>query len=195
MELRKTLLLALCVPALALGVAACGSDDSDSDSTSTSSTAMENTTDSSSMNSGSEAAGGEDIVALAQGNKDLSTLVKAVTAAGLAPTLQGEGPFTVFAPTNEAFAALPPAELNRLLKPANKDELANILTYHVAEGDVKSSDLKNGQMIKTVQGGELKVTIADDGTVKVGDATVVTPDVEASNGTVHVIDTVLIPSN
>lgn len=194
MELRKTLLIALCVPALALGVAACGSDDSDSDS-SGSSTAVENTTDMNSSGTTSEAMGTEDIVAVAQGNKDLSTLVKAVTAADLASTLQGEGPYTVFAPTNEAFAALPPAELNRLLKPANKDELANILTYHVAEGDVKSSDLKNGQMIKTVQGGELKVTIADDGTVKIGDATVVTPDVEASNGTVHVIDTVLIPSN
>ncbi|HMY27334.1 MAG TPA: fasciclin domain-containing protein, partial [Solirubrobacterales bacterium] len=141
------------------------------------------------------ATGSADIVALAQGNKDLSTLVKAVTAADLVSTLQGKGPYTVFAPTNEAFAALPPAELNRLLKPANKDELAKILTYHVVEDDVKSSDLKNGQMIKTVEGGKLKVTITPGGKVMVGDATVVMPDVEASNGTIHVIDTVLVPSN
>jgi uncharacterized surface protein with fasciclin (FAS1) repeats len=137
----------------------------------------------------------KDIVAVAQGKKDLSTLVDAVKAAGLAKTLEGDGPFTVFAPTNEAFAALPPAELKRLLKPANMDELANILTYHVVAGDVKSSDLSDGQMVKTVQGQKLKVTIADDGTVKVGDATVITPDVGASNGTVHVIDTVLVPSS
>ena len=142
-----------------------------------------------------EAAGNEDIVALASGNQDLSTLVTAVTAADLVETLQGDGPYTVFAPTNEAFAALPPAELERLLKPANKDELANILTYHVVAGDVKSSDLSDGQMVETVQGGKLEVKIGDDGSVMIGDATVVTADVAASNGTVHVIDTVLVPSN
>lgn len=196
MDPRKTLLVALCVPALAFGLVACGGDDSDSNSDSgASSTAMESTTGMDTADSGTTATGSEDIVALAQGNKDLSTLVKALGAADLVSTLQGEGPYTVFAPTNEAFAALPPAELNRLLKPANKAELANILTYHVANGDVKSSDLKSGQMIKTLQGDDLKVTITGGGQVKIGDATVVTPDVEASNGTVHVIDTVLIPSN
>ena len=196
MDPRKTLLVALCVPALAFGLAACGSDDSDSNSDSNgSSTAMESTTGMDSSGTDNTATGSEDIVALAQGNKDLSTLVKAVTAADLVSTLQGKGPYTVFAPTNEAFAALPPAELNRLLKPANKDELAKILTYHVVEDDVKSSDLKNGQMIKTVEGGKLKVTITPGGKVMVGDATVVMPDVEASNGTIHVIDTVLVPSN
>ncbi|HMU28358.1 MAG TPA: fasciclin domain-containing protein, partial [Solirubrobacterales bacterium] len=170
--------------------------DSDSNSDSNgSSTAMESTSGMDSSGTDNTATGSADIVALAQGNKDLSTLVKAVTAADLVSTLQGKGPYTVFAPTNEAFAALPPAELNRLLKPANKDELAKILTYHVVEDDVKSSDLKNGQMIKTVEGGKLKVTITPGGKVMVGDATVVMPDVEASNGTIHVIDTVLVPSN
>lgn len=197
MNIRKPLVLALCIPALVLGVAACGSDDDSSSNENT--TAMESNTGMNDTagadNMGTDSMGSEDIVALAQGNEDLSTLVDAVTAADLVPTLQGAGPFTVFAPTNEAFAALPPAELKRLLKPANKDELANILTYHVAAGDVKSSDLKDGQMIETVQGGKLEVKIADDGTVTVGGAKVVTPDVEASNGTVHVIDTVLVPSN
>ena len=202
MKIRKTMILALCVPALAFGVAACGDDD-DSGSNSTTNTEMESTTstdngsmgaDNGSIGSDNGSMGSEDIVAVAQGNDDLSTLVKAVTAADLASTLQGKGPFTVFAPDNEAFAKLPPAELKRLLKPANKDELANILTYHVVSGDVKAGDLKDGQMIKTVQGGKLKVSI-DGNKVKIGDATVIVPDVPASNGTVHVIDTVLVPSN
>lgn len=193
MELKKTLLVALCVPALAFGVAACG-DDEDSSSTATT-TEQEADAPTETTNGTGEAAGNEDIVALASGNQDLSTLVTAVTAADLVETLQGDGPYTVFAPTNEAFAALPPAELERLLKPANKDELANILTYHVVAGDVKSSDLSDGQMVETVQGGKLEVKIGDDGSVMIGDATVVTADVAASNGTVHVIDTVLVPSN
>ena len=193
MKIRKTFAVALCVPALAFGVAACGGDDEDSGSSSTTSTEMESN---GTMDSGTTGAiGAEDIVAVAQGTDDLSTLVDAVTAADLVPTLQGEGPFTVFAPTNEAFAALPPAELERLLKPAIKAELAYILTYHVVAGDVKAADLSDGQMVETVQGEKLKVSISDDGTVMVGDATVVTPDVEASNGTVHVIDAVLVPSN
>lgn len=191
MELKKTLLVALCVPALAFGVAACGGDDEESSSSSETTTEAPVET----SNGSNEAASNEDIVALASGNKDLSTLVTAVTAADLAETLQGEGPYTVFAPTNEAFAALPPAELERLLKPANKDELANILTYHVVAGDVKSSDLSDGQMVETVQGEKLEVKIGNDGSVMIGDATVVMADVEASNGTVHVIDAVLVPSN
>lgn len=188
MEVRKTLMIALCVPALAFGVAACGNDDDESGSNGTT-TEMESDT-------GMDATmGSEDIVAVAQGTDDLSTLVDAVTAADLVPTLQGDGPFTVFAPTNEAFAALPPAELERLLRPANQDELARILTYHVVAGDVKAADLEDGQMLDTVEGGQVEVTIEDDGTVMVGDATVVMPDVAASNGTVHVIDTVLLPAN
>lgn len=197
MNMKKPLVLVFCAAALSFGVVACGSDDEEP-ATSSAATEMESTSNANSepMDSGNEAAmGSEDIVALAQANPDLSTLVKAVGAADLVSTLQGDGPFTVFAPTNEAFEALPPAELNRLLKLANKDELANILTYHVVAGDVKAADLKDGQMVETVQGGKVKVTISENGKVKIGDATVVMPDVAASNGTVHVIDTVLLPSN
>lgn len=185
MEIKKIILLGLCVPALTLGVAACGSDDESSSSGDT--TSVEESTGTTDA-----AEASMDIVETAQATPDLSTLVDAVVAADLAETLQGEGPFTVFAPTNDAFAALPPAELERLLKPANKEELANILTYHVVAGDVKAADLSDGQMVETVQGDKLKVTIDGD-TVMIGDATVVQADIETSNGTVHVIDTVLLP--
>jgi uncharacterized surface protein with fasciclin (FAS1) repeats len=184
--IKKLLLLCFCLPVLAFGVAACGSDDDDSDSGAT-------TTESTDSSSSSDAAS-QNIVELAASNEDLSTLVDAVTAADLVETLEGDGPFTVFAPTNEAFDALPPDELQRLLKPANQDELANILTYHVVDGDVMAADLSDGQMVETLQGEKLKVTINGD-KVKINDATVVQADVEASNGVVHVIDAVLIPKN
>jgi uncharacterized surface protein with fasciclin (FAS1) repeats len=139
----------------------------------------------------------QDIVALASGNQDLSTLVSAVQAADLVATLQGEGPFTVFAPTNAAFAALPEGTLDTLLQPANKDQLSGILTYHVVAGDITSDKLSDGQVVETVNGEKLtvnvrdgKVTITD---AKGGTATVVTADVDASNGVVHVIDAVLLP--
>ncbi len=187
MMIKKKLLLLLCVPVLAFGVAACGSDD-DGSSSSDDTAAVEatGTTD--------NAQAQTDIVATAQATDDLSTLVDAVVAADLVETLQSEGPYTVFAPTNEAFAALPPAELERLLKPANKDELANILTYHVVSGDVMAADLYDGQMVETVQGGKLKVSIDGD-TVMIGDAQVTQADIETSNGTVHVIDSVLLPQS
>lgn len=184
--MKKKLLLLLCVPVLAFGVAACGSDDDDSGSSSDTA-AMEETTGTTDSMEASM-----DIVETAQATPDLSTLVDAVVAADLVETLQMDGPYTVFAPTNDAFAALPPAELERLLKPANKDELASILTYHVVEGDVKAADLSDGQMVDTVNGGQLEVSIDGD-KVMIGDATVVQADVETSNGTVHVIDTVLLP--
>jgi uncharacterized surface protein with fasciclin (FAS1) repeats len=176
---RKAIALLLAIPALGLGVAAC-SDDSDSDSNGDMGGVTQTATD----------AG--NIVDVAADTPDLSTLVEAVTAADLAETLQGEGPFTVFAPTNEAFDALPAGELDRLLEPANQEELANILKYHVVEGEVMSSDLTNGQKAKTLEGGTLTVTI-NGGTVKINDATVATADVPASNGVVHVIDRVLLP--
>ncbi|MBK5111815.1 MAG: fasciclin domain-containing protein [Thermoleophilia bacterium] len=186
--IKKLILLTLCLPVLAFGAAACGSDDDDSSSDGAATTSE--STDSSS--SSSEAS--QDIVQLAASNEDLSTLVDALTAADLVETLEGDGPFTVFAPTNEAFDALPPEELERLLKPANQDELANILTYHVVSGDVMASDLSDGQKIETVQGDKLTVKINGD-KVMINDATVVQADVEASNGVVHVIDAVLIPQN
>ena len=176
---KKMIALLLAIPALGLGVAAC-SDNGDSESNSGMNDVAKTPTDAA------------DIVDVAADTPDLSTLVEAVTAAGLAETLQGEGPFTVFAPTNEAFDALPAGELDRLLKPANKAELAKILKYHVVSGEIMSSDLTNGQKAKTVEGGTLTVTI-NGKTVKVNDATVVKADVPASNGVVHVIDRVLLP--
>lgn len=106
-------------------------------------------------------------------------------------TLQGEGPFTVFAPTDAAFAAIQ-KDVDTLLKPENKEKLANILTYHVVSGKALAADLKDGQELTTVQGGKLKVAIKGD-KVMIGDAHVTTADVAASNGVVHVIDKVLMP--
>jgi len=135
-----------------------------------------------------------DIVGLAAGNENLSTLVTAVKAAGLVETLQGSGPFTVFAPTNEAFAALPAGTLESLLKPENKAKLVSVLTYHVIGAKVLSTDLSNGQKAKTVEGEDVKVSIGTKG-VMINDAKVVAADVAASNGVVHVIDKVILPPN
>ncbi len=133
----------------------------------------------------------KNIVEIASGNKDFTTLVAAVVAAGLAETLSGDGPFTVFAPTNEAFAKLPAGTVEELIKPENKEKLAAILTYHVVAGKALSSDLSDGQLIKTVNGQEVKVSVGDN--VKVDGAIVTTPDLEASNGVIHVIDAVIMP--
>ena len=138
-----------------------------------------------------------DIVATAMETESLSTLVTAVQAAGLVETLQGEGPFTVFAPTNAAFEKLPEGTLNDLLLPENKEQLASLLQYHAVAGAVKSSDLQNGQVITTLNGGTLTVEMMD-GMVYLVDATggraqVITPDVMTSNGVVHLIDTVVMP--
>jgi len=133
----------------------------------------------------------ENIVEIASGNKDFSTLVAAVVAAGLVETLNGNGPFTVFAPTNEAFAKLPAGTVEELLKPENKEKLVAILTYHVVAGKVMSKDLSNGQKAETVNGQEITVTIEDG--VKIDAATVTAADLEASNGVIHVIDSVIMP--
>ncbi|GGG14763.1 fasciclin domain-containing protein [Pontibacter amylolyticus] len=137
-------------------------------------------------------AGSKDIVALASETPSLSTLVQALQAADLEGALQGAGPYTVFAPTNEAFAALPAGTLENLLKPENKQQLVDILTYHVVEGNVKSTDLSNGMSAKTLNGADLKVML-NGSSVKINDATVTMPDVAASNGVVHVIDKVMLP--
>ena len=134
----------------------------------------------------------KDIVDVAIGSPDHTTLVAAVTAAGLVETLKGAGPFTVFAPTNAAFAALPAGTVDGLLKPESKDALTKILTYHVVAGAVKAADLKDGQKIKTLQGEELTVSIKD-GKVMINGANVTTADLTGSNGVVHVIDAVLMP--
>lgn len=133
----------------------------------------------------------KNIVQLAMANEELSTLVAAVKAAGLVNTLSGEGPFTVFAPTNAAFEALPEGTLETLLKPENKDQLTAILTYHVVPAKVMSSDLSNGQTAATVQGENVTVDLTDG--VKISGANVVAADVDASNGVVHVIDQVILP--
>jgi uncharacterized surface protein with fasciclin (FAS1) repeats len=134
---------------------------------------------------------GKDIVALAMETESLSTLVAAVKAGGLVETLQGEGPFTVFAPTNEAFAALPEGTLESLLKPENKDQLVSILTYHVVPGKVMSTDLSDGQKATTVNGADITVSL--NGGAMINDAKVAMADVEASNGVVHVINKVILP--
>merc|ERR1711963_549691 len=132
------------------------------------------------------------IVELAQSVDDLSTLVAAVVAGDLAETLSSPGPFTVFAPTNEAFGALPAGTLDTLLKPENKDQLVDILTYHVLPAQVLSTDLKPKQVVKTVEGKELLVTIYK-GDVYANKAKVVGADNLASNGVAHIIDGVLLP--
>lgn len=132
------------------------------------------------------------IVEVASDAEQLSTLVAAVQAAGLVETLSGEGPFTVFAPTNAAFDALPDGTLESLLEPENRDQLVDILTYHVVSGEVMSGDLSDGMNAETVQGSEITISITDDG-VSVNDASVTTADVEASNGVVHIIDSVMMP--
>jgi uncharacterized surface protein with fasciclin (FAS1) repeats len=134
----------------------------------------------------------KDIVDNAANSADHTTLVAAVKAAGLAETLKGVGPFTVFAPTNTAFNQLPAGTVDNLLKPEMKTELAKVLTYHVVAGAVKAADLKDGQKIKTVQGGELTVSIKD-GKVMINGAAVTIADAISSNGVTHVIDAVLMP--
>ena len=132
----------------------------------------------------------KDIVDIAAGNKDFSTLVAAVKAADLVDTLKSDGPFTVFAPTNDAFAKLPKGTVETLLKPENKAKLVKILTYHVVPGKVMAADVKAGK-VKTASGD--KLTISTDGGVMVDKAKVVKTDIEASNGVIHVIDSVVIP--
>jgi len=123
---------------------------------------------------------------------NFTTLVAALTAGELVETLKGEGPFTVFAPTDEAFARVPAATLTDLLKPENKEKLQAILTYHVVSGKVSAADAAKLTSAKTVNGQEL--TIDASSGVKINDAKVVTPDVEATNGVIHIIDAVLMPA-
>ena len=137
------------------------------------------------------AAEAKTIVGVAAGAGQFNTLVAAVKAAGLVDTLNGAGPFTVFAPTDEAFAKLPAGTLDTLLKPENKEKLTAILTYHVLAGKVMAADVKT-MAAKTVNGKEAAIQVAGS-KVTIGAATVVKTDIAASNGVIHVIDTVLIP--
>lgn len=137
-----------------------------------------------------EAMNTKTIVDIASADSNFSTLVTAIKAAGLAETLSGEGPYTVFAPTNEAFAKLPEGTVESLLQ--DKEKLAGILTYHVVPGKVLSADVLNLTSATTVQGQNVSITV-ENNKVMINDATVTKTDIEASNGVIHVIDTVLMP--
>jgi len=132
------------------------------------------------------------VVDIAVGSQDHTTLVAAVTAAGLVETLKGAGPFTIFAPTNAAFAALPAGTVDNLLKPENKEKLTSILTYHVVAGNVMSAQLTDGQKVATLNGQELTVAIKG-GVVTINGAKVITADLAGSNGVIHVVDGVILP--
>jgi uncharacterized surface protein with fasciclin (FAS1) repeats len=139
----------------------------------------------------SSAASNKTIAEIAASNGSFKTLAKAVKAAGLSTALSGKGPYTVFAPTDEAFAALPKGTLQALLKPENKEKLRKILAYHVLAGEVDSSTLKAGQ-VPTVEGSPVNVSVSN-GEVMVNDARVTTPDIKAKNGVIHVINKVILP--
>jgi uncharacterized surface protein with fasciclin (FAS1) repeats len=134
----------------------------------------------------------KDIVDTAVAAGNFKTLAAALKAADLVETLKGKGPFTVFAPTDEAFEKLPKGTLEDLLKPENKAKLTAILTYHVVPGKVMAADVVKLEKAKTVQGSEVKITV-DDGKVKVDDANVVKTDIKCKNGVIHVIDAVILP--
>ncbi len=135
----------------------------------------------------------QDIVDTAIAAGQFNTLVAAVQAADLVETLKGDGPFTVFAPTDEAFAALPMGTVEDLLKPENKAQLVAVLTYHVVPGKIMSADIAGKSMdVASVQGGELSVDATDG--VKIDNANVVAADIETSNGVIHVIDQVVLPN-
>ena len=175
----------------ALLLAACSSDGGDSSNTSGAAATEAAPTSASTASPipSSPAASTGTIVDVAASNPDFTTLVTAVKAAGLAETLAGPGPFTVFAPTNEAFAKVPKDVLDKLL--ANKEALTKVLTYHVLAGEVKAADVMPGD-VRSVEGST--ATIADaGGQLKVNDATIVATDVMASNGVIHVIDSVILP--
>ena len=192
------------IAALGLIAGAC-SDDSDTDDSST--PTVEQTTATTAAPAATEApatteamAAEDDIVDTAIAAGDFTTLVAAVQAAGLEETLRGEGPFTVFAPTDDAFAALPEGTVETLLEDPTGD-LASILTYHVVSGAVMAADVVglDGQEVETVNGATFTVNIGDDGSVSLTDATgnevnVVATDIQTSNGVIHVIDAVLMPA-
>ena len=135
----------------------------------------------------------KDIVDTAVAAGDFNTLVAAVKAAGLVDTLKGDGPFTVFAPTDAAFAKLPEGTLDMLLKPENKDKLAGILPYHVVSGKVKAKDVVTLSSATTVQGDDVSIMVKDGSVILNGNSTVIKTDIKTSNGVIHVIDTVIMP--
>lgn len=135
----------------------------------------------------------DDIVDVAIAAGQFDTLAAALDAADLVDTLKSEGPFTVFAPTDDAFAALPAGTVESLLKPENRDQLVSILTYHVVPGEVTAADVVKLDEATTVNGSKIAIRVADD-SVLINDATVIAADIDASNGVIHVIDTVILPN-
>lgn len=197
--MRKQIFVAAFAAAFSLSLVSCSdsatttTEKKDSGNTTTSTTDVPKTEEEPGvMVGGSKMVASKNIVENAAGSSDHSTLVAAVKAAGLDGTLSGAGPFTVFAPTNEAFNKLPAGTVDGLLKPEKKADLTSILTYHVVPGALKAADLKDGQKLKTVEGHELTVSIKD-GKVMIDGATVTIPDVISSNGVTHVIDAVVMP--
>jgi uncharacterized surface protein with fasciclin (FAS1) repeats len=136
----------------------------------------------------------KDIVDTAVAAGQFNTLAAALEAADLVGTLKGDGPFTVFAPTDAAFAKLPEGTVESLLKPENRDQLVAILTYHVVPGEVTAADVVKLSEAKTVNGQDVAITVADSG-VRINDANVIKTDIDASNGVIHVIDTVILPGS
>ena len=193
MALPRWIIGPVAVGALALGAAACGNDNGAAPEEPSPAVA-----DSSAESGASAPDSPATVVDVATSNEDFSTLVTAVEAAGLAETLSGDGPFTVFAPVNDAFAALPAGTVDSLLLPENQDQLTGVLTYHVVPKEAMSGDLSDGMTVTTVQGQPLTVGVSDAG-VTLTDGTgntvsVVQADIEAGNGVVHVIDEVLLPA-
>ena len=174
--------------ALTLTLAACGDSTDEATSEPTETVSEEMAEESDEM--AEEPAGVGTVVDVAANTDGFSTLVTAVTEADLVDTLNGEGPFTVFAPTDEAFAALPPGVLDALLLPENQETLAKILTYHVVPGQVMAADIADGD-VATVEGQTVALSTADG--VTVNGATVIQADVVADNGVIHVIDAVILP--
>ena len=135
----------------------------------------------------------QNVVEVLSDRPEFSTLVTAVTEAGLVDTLNSEGPFTIFAPTNDAFAAIPADQLDAVL--ADQDLLTSILTYHVVAGKVMAEDVVNLKTAKTVEGSNIKIKVSEEGTVHIDNAKVVAADVKAKNGVIHVIDSVILPDS
>lgn len=195
---RSRILAGVAAATLLLGAAACSSDDEEASTEDAPTTTAAATEEPMTEDTAADDMAAETIVDVAAGNEDFSTLVELVTAADLAETLSGDGPFTVFAPTNDAFAAVPADVLEGL--GANTEALTAVLTYHVVPGKVMAADLSDGQQVTTVEGTTFTVNIADDGTVTLTDGAgqtiaVSATDVEASNGVIHVIDGVLLPGD
>ena len=183
----KKLTIAAVAVAAALTLAACSSSTSEDPAASS---AASQSAAAAEPSMASEAPMAGDIIEVASTTDGFATLTAAVTAAGLVETLQGEGPFTVFAPTDDAFAALPAGVLDALLLPENKDVLTKILTYHVVSGKVMAADVTDGD-VPTVEGQTVALSTADG--VTVNGAKVIQADVETSNGVIHAIDAVILP--